>query len=180
MACTSLVALPRTCGFDGTIGGMDKLYMIAYKDLDSSVNGDPTTVALGVISSIALVDQDVKFVEVGLLRNSAEVTEKFANDFSKGTAFLTQTLKIVLSGLTQANLAYVQSVQSQPVALIFKNRSGHYYFMGGNGRFQLKDYEGGSGTAEADMQGYTLNFEGTGIDPIREVDPTLISTVVAL
>jgi len=171
------VALPRACGTDGTIGGMDKLYMIAYKDLDSSA-GDPATITSGIISAIAL-ESGKTFVEVGLLRNSADVTEKFANDFAKGTAFITQTLKVVLSGLTPANLAFVQSVQSQSVGILFKNRSGSYYFMGGNGRFQLKDYESGSGTAEADMQGFTLNFEGTGIDPIREVDPTLIASIVS-
>ena len=33
MACTSLTALPRACGAEGVIAGLEELYVISYVDI---------------------------------------------------------------------------------------------------------------------------------------------------
>ena len=43
MACISLTALPLTCGAEGNMGGLEKVYMLAAKDLAPTTGtaGDP-------------------------------------------------------------------------------------------------------------------------------------------
>lgn len=181
MACTSLTALPRICGAEGLMGGLDKLFVISYNDLGvatGATNGAYYTFATnGMVNNIGL-DSGKKFVEVGLLQRTSNLDEKLTKDITKGTAFLTQTLKFVLSDLTLENKTFLENVINQPVAVLVKTRSGKYYFAGGSGNFQLTDLEGGTGTSEGDLIGYTVTFSGVDSKLIAQVDDTIISTLI--
>lgn len=180
MSCPSIVALPRACGAEGVIAGLDKLYIVSFKDM-AAVSGSTevyTVATNGLVNAIGL-DSGKHFVEVGLLRSSADVNEKLTKEPSKGVSYFTQTLKVVLSDLTIENQKFIESVLNQPVAILLKTRTGKYYFTGGSGKFELTGVEGGTGTAEADLIGYTLTFDGTDIRLTTQVDDTIVSGLIA-
>lgn len=180
MACNSLTALPRVCN-DGVVAGIEKLYMIAFKDLkavSSSTTEVYSATTAGVINQVGLVTGKT-FVEVALLKSTAGLEEKLTKDNTKGTSFYTQTLKLVLGDLTIENSTFIGSVTNQPVAIIIKTRTGKYFITGLNGQFEVISVEGGTGSAESDLIGYTISFAGItkGLTPL--LDSTLISTITA-
>ncbi len=178
MACTSIVALPRACGTEGIQGGLDKLYIIAFTDTkphEDAVNvGDVWTAASnGVINGIA-IDTGKRYVEVGLLQNSAGLTEAVTKNLQNGTAFYTQTITLPLSEITTENRTFVKSILNQPVSFIVKAASGKHYVAGLNGKLELSALEGGLGVAPGDQNGYTLTFTGIDKDLIPLVDNTTV------
>lgn len=179
MACTSLVSLPRACGAEGVVAGLEKLYAIAYSDL-AIVTGttNHTVSSSGIVNQIGL-DSTKKFVEVGLLKSTAGLQEALTKNAQTGTAFLTQTLTLVIGNLTAENKTFAESVLNQPVAIMLKTRTGKYFVAGLNGQFELSGLEGGTGVAEGDLIGYTLTFTGISTSLIPQVDETIISTLIA-
>ena len=179
MSCTSITALPRACG-QGVVAGLEKVYMITFQDL-APATGTLNTYTLstgGIINEIGL-DSGKKFVEIGLLKSTAGLNEALTKDNSKGTSFLTQTFKLVLGDMTNENKTWVESVMNQPVAVLIKTRTGKYFASGLNGLFELSALEGGTGTAEADMIGYTLTFTGVDTKLTSQVDSTIVSGLIS-
>lgn len=177
MACSSLVALPRACGAEGQLGGLEKLYMVAYSDL-SGVTSTYTVSSGGTISAIGL-NASKKFVEIGLLKSTAGLNETLTKDATKGVAFFTSTLTVVLGGLNIENRKFVESTLNQPVAILIKSRTGKFFATGLNGLFELATAAGGTGVAEADLIGYTLTFTGLDTNLIRLVDDSLVASLIA-
>lgn len=181
MACPSLIALPRACGTAGIMAGLEKVYMIAFNDLavpqGQTTDEVYTESVNGMISAIGL-DSSKSFAEVGLLKSTAGLNEKLTKDSKTGTAFLTQTFTLVLPDLTADNRIFVNSVMNQPVAVLIKTRTGRFYVAGLNGQLELADMDGGTGTAEGDLNGYNLTFNGIDTKLISQVDPTIVADLI--
>lgn len=177
MACTSIQALLRTCGQEGIIAGVEKLYAISYADLApaSGVAGTPiyTTTAGGVVSDIGLADGKT-FVEIGILKSTVGLKETLTKNAQNGVSFLTQEVTLVLSDLTAENKAFAENVLNQPIAIMIKTRSEKYFVAGLNGQLELSALEGGTGTAPEDLIGYTLTFQGLSKNLIPMVDSALV------
>jgi len=179
--CPSLVGLVRLCGADGVTAGLEKVYIIAFKDLApvSGVAGTPifTTATNGMISDIGLAD-DKNYVEIGLLKSTSGIDIKSTKNPQNGTAFYTVDFKIVLSDLTVENEAFVNSVFNQPVSIIAKTRTNKFLVLGLNGQFEVSEVTAGTGTAEGDLVGYNISFSGLSGRLVPSVDPALIPTLL--
>jgi hypothetical protein len=160
MACNSLVALPRVCS-DGVLAGVEKVYIIAFKDLETypGTNEVFSATTAGTVVDIAFAGSE-RFVEIGLLKSTSGLNEVLTKDNTRGTSFFTQTFTVVLSDVTADNHKFIKDVQNQPVAVLYKTRTGKWFVAGLNGQFEISAIEGGTGVAEADLIGYTLTFNG--------------------
>lgn len=181
MACTSLIGLPTVCGSTGIYGGLEKLYIIAYKDL-APASGDAGTPVYtlstgGLVSEIGLVDTK-KYVEIGLLKSTSGVKETMTKNAQSGTNFMTQEITLVLSDITAENRVFIESVRYQPVSILVKSRTGKWFVTGLNGQLELSALEGGTGTVETDLTGYTLTFQGIDGNLLPQVDDALITDII--
>jgi len=179
MACSSLTSLPRACG-EGVVGGLEKLYMIAFQDL-APVSGSTEVYSVstdGIVNEVGL-QSGKTFVEVGLLKSTAGLKEALTKNNQTGTSFLTQTFTLVLSNITTTNRTWVESVMDQPVAVLVKSRTGKFFVAGLNGQFELSALESGTGTAEGDLMGYSLTFSGIDTKLVPQVDDTIITDIIA-
>ncbi|GAA4326224.1 hypothetical protein GCM10023184_14790 [Flaviaesturariibacter amylovorans] len=157
------------------VGGLEKLYMISYSDLSGQT--PYTATSGGVISNISLVSGK-KYVEVGLLKSTAGIKEVMTKNPQDGTLYFTQSLTVVIADVNATNKAWVESVQNQPVSVLVKSRTGKYFVLGLNGQLEMNSLEGGLGTAESDLVGYTIGFEGVSTKLIPIVDDTLIASLI--
>ncbi|MFL5810204.1 MAG: hypothetical protein ACJ749_11830 [Flavisolibacter sp.] len=178
MACTSLTALQIACGSQGIVSGIERLYVVAFNDLDASTGSTFTTASNGMVSAITL-DTGKKYVEVGVLRDTVELKDSYTANPSNGTGFHTQSFDLTLAGLTPENYAFIESVKTQPVSILIKSRLGNYFAAGLNGLMQLEKMEGGTGKAAGDLQGYTLTFSGIATKSLTQVDPTIVAALIA-
>ncbi|RZK46004.1 MAG: hypothetical protein EOO97_00065 [Pedobacter sp.] len=180
MSCISIAARPLACGAEGNMGGLQpKLYMISHQDL-GTVSGTTTytTSSAGMVNAIGL-DASKKYVEVGLLKNTASMAETMTKNQQTASLYFTQTLTMVLGGLSIENRTFIDSVKNQPVSVLIQTRSGSWYVAGLNGLFELATVEGGTGTAEGDLNGYNLTFTGVDTDMMKLVDPTIVAGLIA-
>ena len=173
MACVSITALPRACGSEGIVAGLEKMYMISYSDYASH-----TLATNGIVSAMTL-DADKTFVEIGLLRSSSGLNETLTKNLENGQSFLTQTMTLVLADLTVENKNWIESIMNQPVAVLIKTRTGKYFAAGLSGQFELSGLEGGTGLKEGDLMGYTLTFSGIDTKLIPQVDSTIVADLIA-
>lgn len=181
MACASLTALLKTCGNTGVIGGLEKMYAIAFADLEpvsGSTTGDVYTVSTGGLVSDIGVKTAKSFVEVGLLKSSSSLAESMTKDPTKAVLYFTQTFSLVLAEMTQENKAWVESVMNQPIVIIVKSRNGKFYVAGLNGLMEASKIDSTTGAAEGDGNSYTLEFTGIDTQLVKQVDPTLIPTLL--
>ena len=177
--CTSLTALTRECGTEGIMGGILKMYIMAYADFKSiGAAGSPIyTETTGTVSALGIVTAK-KFVEIGLLKSTAGIVETLTKNAQNGTAFYTQDFSLVLSNVSAENRAFVKSVLNQPVSIIVKGRNNKDYIIGLNGLLELDSLSGGTGVAEGDLNGYTLGFKGLDSDLVKFIDPALYATIL--
>ena len=178
MSCSSLLALARECGADGNVGGLEKVYMIAFNDLKpvaGSLTNEVYTISTGgLVSEIGVVTAK-EFVEVGLLRSTAGLNSEMTKEASTATRYFTDTFTLVIGGMGTDQATFVNSVLDQPVVVITKSRTGKFFTAGLNGQLELSALTGGTGTAEGDLQGYTLTFTGISTKLPLQVDPTIIA-----
>lgn len=178
--CASVAAYTKQCN-KGISGGVSKLWVIGYGDLGViSGSTEPYAFASGstVISNIALATGSTKFVSVGILKESVSFKGTLKRDSSTNAIENQTETSITISNISDAAKTFVDSLLMQPVALLIKLRSGAYIVSGLNSWTELTDVEEGSGTKNADMNGYTLKFTGVQDGLTSTVDPTLIATIV--
>jgi len=179
MACNSLSSLPRACS-DGSLGGVNKVYIIAYKDLATIVGANDVFSAStsGIVNAVGLASGKT-YVEIGLLKDTSGLTEKLTKDNTKGTNFFTQTFSLVLGDITPTNTQFIQDVKGQPVSVIYKTRTNAYFILGLNGQFEITTIEGGTGVASADLIGHTCSFEGISSGTAQLLDPSIVASLIA-
>lgn len=179
MPCLSLTALPRACA-DGVIAGLEKVYIIAFKDL-APINTGTTAVfsasTTGVVNVVTRLATKT-FVEIGLLKSTSGLNEKLTKDDSKGVSFFEQSFTLVLGDITVDNQTFIKNVTNQPVVVIYKTRTGKHFIAGLNGQFEVSAIEGGTGTAEADLIGYTLTFNGNSTTVAPFILDSLVPTLL--
>jgi len=175
MSCSSLTALPRECN-EGVIAGLERVYMIAFKDLQK-ITGSEEVFSADTTGTVVQINTSNGFVEIGLLKSTSGLEEKLTKDPAKGTCYFTQTFKLVLGDLTSANQNFIASVVNQPVAVIYKTRTGLFFVVGLNGQFEVTSVTGGTGVAESDMIGYQVDFAGISKTTAPLVSSALVTTL---
>src|SRR5690606_3360648 len=158
MACLkTLTKYNKEC--KGVAGGVSKLWMVSYSDLATVADAlttysvDPTG---NMISTIALKSTK-KFVPVGVIKNSVGVVENFAKTPETNSFEITTELNLVISSISADSRKFVTDlIDAGEVACIIQLRSGKFIALGLDGFTEVTAIAGGSGTAGADLNGYTV------------------------
>lgn len=159
MACLSIAALVKECGAEGSVGGSDKVYMVAHNDLAVVSGTSVYSMVNDEVTEIGL-DSGKTFVEIALLKSTSGLNIEFTKNDQTASNYFTHTFTLVLGGMTKANYQFVESVRFQPVVVLLKTRTNKWFVVGLNGQLELSALTGGSGVAEGDLNGYTLTFSG--------------------
>lgn len=173
MACESLIAYSRECG--SKAGGVQRLWLLAYKDLGLIENtNSPYTVGVsGEITDVAF-NGDARFVNVGIIKNTVGISETLTRTVETGTSEITTELTLVISQITNASRTFAQSLADGEIVALIQLRSGNYIIAGLDGGLEVSTIVGGSGTAGADLNGYTITLSGVENELLRLVDSNIV------
>lgn len=173
MACESLIAYSKECA--SSAGGVQRLWLLAYKDLGTVENSIlPYEVGVsGEITDIAF-SGDERFVSIGIIKNTVGITETFTKTVETGTSEITTELTLVISQITNASRAFAQSLADGEIVALIQLRSGNFIIAGLDGGLEASTIVGGSGTAGADLNGYTVTLSGIENELLRLVDAQII------
>jgi hypothetical protein len=114
------------------------------------------------------------FYEFKTNKNVCNFTETAAVDMANGTTFFNQVVTLVLSKreTTKRNAIEKLAAGQKQLAIVVLDTNGNYWLFGLTEGAYLTATEGGSGTAKADANGYTLTFTAMEIIQAYEIDPT--------
>ena len=177
MACESLIAYSKEC--KSTAGGVQRLYLLSYKDLGliEDSNLPYTSGVTDMITEVAF-DNDARFVNVGTIKNTVGITETLTKTPETGTSEVATELTLVISNITSSSRNFAQSLAEGEVVALIQLRSGNYLIAGLDGGLETSTIAGGSGTAGADLNGYTITLSGVENQLLRLVDSAIVPELI--
>jgi hypothetical protein len=171
MACLLTSGIAKGC--KDSIGGLITTYIANKKEV-TGVTPDYLTDTTGLITGCTL-SAATYFYEFEIPKVSSSYTDvPTANNYG---CYFEQTLTIVIPKNAAAVRNKVQQLASGEYVVIVKDFNGKYFMLGEVNGVELNGGSGGSGTAAADLNGYTLTINGQSPIPVREVESSIISAI---
>lgn len=178
--CNALTAgLTKSC--ETNSGGVNKIYITDFANVTSVILGASTSPQVGDWIDTITLDGTTKFYEFQTNKNVCNFQETVAIDMVAGTTFFNQVFTLVLSRRETTKRTAIEKLVAgqKQLALIILDSNGNYWYSGLSEGSYVTAIDGGTGTAKADANGYTITF--TAMEPAQAygVDPTIISALVA-
>ena len=178
--CNALSAgLDKSC--ESNAGGVNKIFVTDFDNVTGFTVGAATAPQTGNWLDAITRAGATKFWEVKTNKNVCNFTESVAIDLANGTTFFNQVVTLELTRRETTKRTFIEKLidGQKPLRLIVLDSNGNYWLFGYNEGSYVSAIEGGSGTAKADKNGYTVTF--TAMEPLQafQVDPTIVSAIVA-
>lgn len=175
--CNALTAgLAKSCSTN--TGGLNKFYVTDFENVTAY------TIAAGTggdwITGITLGAGD--FYEFQTNKNVCNFTEKATIDLQKGTTFFDQKVSLVLSRRETIKRNAIEELTAgqKPLLIICLDSNGLYWLSGKIEGSFVSNVDGGTGTAKADSNGYTIEFSAMEPEQMYQIDPSIISGIVSI
>lgn len=177
--CNALTTgLNKSC--ETNAGGLNKIYITDYENISAITTGTSSTYpAADWVDGITMAGPAL-FYEIQTNKNVCNFTESVAIDMTNGTTFFNQVVSIVLSRRETTKRDFIEKLVAgqKQLAIIVLDSNGLYWLFGKDEGSYVTAIEGGSGTAKADANGYTLTLTAMEPDQAFQVDPTIISGLI--
>jgi hypothetical protein len=119
------------------------------------------------------------FFPISTNKNVCNFQETVAIDMVAGTTFFNQVLTLVLSRRETTKRNFIEKLVAgqKQLAVLLLDSNGVYWLSGASEGSYVTAIDGGTGTAKADANGYTITF--TAMEPSQawEVDPTALPPI---
>lgn len=178
--CNALSAgLDKSC--DNNAGGVNKIYVTDFDNVTSFTIGAATAPQTGDWVDAITMNGSTKFYEIKTNKNVCNFTESVAIDLANGTTFFNQVITLELTRRETTKRTFIEKLidGQKQLRLIVLDSNGNYWLFGYAEGSYVTAIEGGSGTAKADKNGYTVTFTAMEPDQAYQVDPTIVSAIVA-
>ena len=161
MACDIATGRLEPC--KDSVGGINAVYFVNYGDL-GAITYDATD--LDVIDSVAGSPSAYRFD----VRGNSSYTENIQSSRENGTTAFEQVLELSLKKITKEDQNTIKLLAFGRPHIIVEDNNGNAFIAG---LLHGADVTGGTivtGTAMADMSGYTLSFTGMERTPSNFID----------
>lgn len=177
--CNALTnGLSKSC--DTNAGGVNKIFLADYENVITTTTATASG-STGLWINTVGMTASTKFYEIQTNKNVCNFTESVAIDLNNGTTFFNQVVTIVLSRRETTKRDFIEKLVAgqKQLAAIVLDSNGLYWFFGLDEGAYVTGIEGGSGTAKADMNGYTVTLTAMEPDQAYQVNPSIISGITA-
>lgn len=177
--CNALTTgLNKSC--ETNAGGLNKIYITDYENITAVTTGTSSTYPVADWVDGITMAATTLFYEIQTNKNVCNFTESVAIDMTNGTTFFNQVVSIVLSRRETTKRDFIEKLVAgqKQLAIIVLDSNGLYWLFGKDEGSYVTAIEGGSGTAKADANGYTLTLTAMEPDQAFQVDPTIISGLI--
>lgn len=140
-----------------SIGGVNRLYLLRYKDLLPLISGERYEVKDSYITDLYLKDGTI-FTEVGLFKNAFDVQEQRVYS-SFGTSFLRQSITINLLGFDDRYSTFMDVIRGQNLVVLIRGNNDKHFILGLKGNLWIKSFNKSIGKVSTDYCGVTIQFE---------------------
>jgi hypothetical protein len=139
---------------------------------------DFVEVSEGLINSITM-ELGSQFYTIETQRLTANFEENETNNFDNGSKYFDQILNLVVARRDVARRNAISQLGAGQKDLIFLVRDSNstWWAMGFNEGLKLATATGGTGTKKEDLNGFTIQFNGTDSEMMYVVDETIIDSL---
>jgi hypothetical protein len=180
--CSALTGgLSKSC--ETNAGGVNKIFITDFDNVSAAnlvIATSSTYPSYEWINGVTM-SNSAKFWEIQTNKNVCNFTENVAIDMANGTTFFNQVVTLDLSRRETTKRAFIESLVAgqKSLRLIVLDSNGIYWLFGQVEGAYVTAVEGGSGTAKADKNGYTVTFTAMEAEQAYQVNPSIISTITA-
>lgn len=153
-------------------GGIQKVYIAHLSDTAA------LTVASGAATTFTL-SSGKQFFIYELPMGSSQASAVFGGDRAASSRFYTHTVQIQLPKTATATRNEVLILGQATCQIIVLDENGLYSLYGGYRGLEISEGTEQTGTASADLNGYTITFTGDELDLPIEIPSNLISTLTS-
>lgn len=117
------------------------------------------------------------FYEIQTNKNVSNFTESVQVDMNNGTTFFNQVVNLVLSRRENTKREFIEKLVDgqKQLLIVVLDSNGNYWLFGLYEGCYVTAIEGGSGTAKADQNGYSVTFTSMEPEQAYEVTPNAIA-----
>jgi len=149
-----------------SVGGIEEIYITEFQ------NKNTLTETSGVVTAHTLLTGK-RYWTFQLEKGNAELVENGQSSVENGTTFVEQTLTVSLKKWSAAKRNKVRLLSLNRLLVIVKYRTGVYLMLGKTAGVDLTVFEGRSGKAYGDLNGFNLTFVGQEPNLAPEVTSSL-------
>ena len=165
-----------TTGFDldcrDAVGGVKS---VRLANLDEYVALSPT-VSAGAITAITAT---ATFFIYDQLKETSSLTETINGSSQNGTVYYTPEVVIVLSKLDVTKRNEIKVLAQQRLVAIVEGNDGSYWVAGYDNGLELNAGTSATGTAFADLSGYSLTLSGMEKEPMLSIAQAEVDLVTS-
>jgi hypothetical protein len=163
----------RACA--SSIGGIKKAVTVPIDEIDY----DTYTITDNELTAMSLIGGSTGGYEYTLNRDLSSYTAAPSRS-ENGSVLTPITLNIVLLNDTKALRSELMTLARKTCVWFVQKSDGTWVCLGLLDGLQMgADSEGGSGVAKTDRNGYSLNFTGSEIWEVPDVDETVVTGLTA-
>jgi hypothetical protein len=145
------------------VGGVKS---VRFANLDDYLALNPVAPS-GIVTSITGTPTFYKYEQ---LKETSSLTETINGNSQNGTVYFTPEVVVVLSKLDVDKRNEIKVLAQQRLVAIVETNDGTYWVVGYQNGLELNAGTSATGTAFADLSGYSLTFSGLEAEPMVEID----------
>ena len=178
--CNALTAgLTKSC--ETNSGGVKSIRIADFENVVTVTLGASTAPQVGDWVDAITMAASASFYKFETNKNVNLFQETVAIDMVAGTTFFNQVFTLVLSRRETTKRTAIDALIAgqKQLSLIIEDSNGNYWLSGLSEGSYVTAIDGGTGTAKADANGYTITF--TAMEPLQAygVDPTIVAAITA-
>lgn len=171
MSCIqTLSGLAKDCS--GNMGGIVEVFIANFDDVTEVAVTD------GQVSTITMA-ASAKFKKYSFAKNTGSLTSTYNIDAASGVKYVTSDLLLQFNRMETSKRVEITALALGDLAVICKDANGKYWYLGKDEPVNASAGDGQTGTARGDANRYTITLEDESLEMPYEVDPTIISGIVA-
>ena len=156
-----------TTGFDldcrDAVGGVKSVRLGSLEDYEAMA----ATVAAGAITGFG--SAALEFFKYDQLKETSSLTETINGSSQNGTVYYTPEVVVVLSKLDVNKRNEIKLLAQQRLVAIVETNDGSYWIVGYENGLELNAGTSATGTAFADLSGFSLTLSGLESEPMVSI-----------
>jgi hypothetical protein len=166
-----------TKGFDldcrDSLGGCKSIRLASLEDYEAM----GATIGGGTITGWTLAALD--FFKYDQLKETSSLTETINGSSQNGTVYYTPEVVVVLSKLDVDKRNEIKLLAQQRLVAIVETNEGSYWVVGYENGLELNAGTSATGTAFADLSGYSLTLSGMEKEPMLSIAQAEVDLVTS-
>jgi hypothetical protein len=166
-----------TTGFDldcrDAVGGVKSVRLASLEDYTAMA----ATVAAGAITGWTTAA--LEFFKYDQLKETSSLTETINGSSQNGTVYFTPEVTLVLSKLDVTKRNEIKVLAQQRLVAIVEGNDGSYWVAGYDNGLELNAGTSATGTAFADLSGYSLTLSGMEKEPMLSIAQAEVDLVTS-